>query len=170
MPLTEVNLIQRPVCVCSPMRSRILFGSLSRAPLKGERARVAQRNDDGYVLLHEGETGFAPLELFRQVAVERNLAELIHFLLPLLCVGNLHGSGSPFSLICNVRAAPTGLLSIFLCPSQDCVRWNELCPGLSSVATPGPVHCTLLTSVTIVQAQVSKSRPEASFLCLLVSN
>jgi hypothetical protein len=94
IPLTQVNLIQRPACVCSPARTRIPFGSLSQSALeKRERARVAQRNDNGYILLLEGETGFAPLDLFRQEAVERDVAELIRLLLPLLRIGNLDGSG-----------------------------------------------------------------------------
>src|SRR5581483_7252905 len=49
---------------------------------KRERARIAQRNDNRYILLLEGETGLAPLELFRQEAVEGDLAELIRLLLP----------------------------------------------------------------------------------------
>src|SRR6266567_2471191 len=35
---SEVNLIHRPACVCSPILSRMCFGSLSSAPLKNENA------------------------------------------------------------------------------------------------------------------------------------
>jgi len=59
-----------------------------RAFEERECARVLEWDDDRYVLLQESEAGFAPLEFFSQVAVERDLAQLARFLLPLLCVGN----------------------------------------------------------------------------------
>src|SRR6201998_2505658 len=39
--LREVNLIQRPACVCWPIFSRMCFGSLSSAPLKNESAHAS---------------------------------------------------------------------------------------------------------------------------------
>ena len=64
------------------------FGSLSSAPLKNERARLLERDDDHHILLQEGEAGLAPLELLGQIAVECDFAQPIRFLLPLLRVGN----------------------------------------------------------------------------------
>src|SRR2546427_981605 len=40
---SEVNLIHRPACVCSPTLSRMCFGSLSSAHLKNENAHDSLR-------------------------------------------------------------------------------------------------------------------------------
>ena len=55
-----------------------------------ERTRILERDNDRYVLLQECEAGLAPLEFLSQVAIERDPAQLVRFVLPLLRVGNLH--------------------------------------------------------------------------------
>src|SRR5450631_4194730 len=52
--------------------------------------RVFERDHDRHVPLQESEAGFTPLEFLRQVAGERDFAQIICFLLPLLRVGNFH--------------------------------------------------------------------------------
>ena len=61
-----------------------------RAFEESERTRFLERNDNRDVFLQKGEAGLAPLAFFDQVAVQRNLSQRIRFLLPLLCIGNLH--------------------------------------------------------------------------------
>jgi hypothetical protein len=73
-----------------------VLGVLEQSALeKRECTRLLEGNDNRDVLLLEGEAGFAPLELFGQIAVERNFSQLICFLLPLLCIGNLHRFAYP---------------------------------------------------------------------------
>ena len=89
--LTEVNLIQWAAWVCSPMRWRDAFRVVEQSSFEeGEGTGVLERDDDGDVLFEEGEAGFSPLGFFGEVAVERDLAELVCLLLPPGCVGNLH--------------------------------------------------------------------------------
>src|SRR5262249_51450231 len=90
MSSREVNLTQRPACVCLPTLEDVLRVLEQRALEERERARVFQRDDDGYVLCLVGEAGLAPTSSLQSGHSRAQFPERVCFFLPLVRVRYFH--------------------------------------------------------------------------------